>query len=163
MLNKLFPFELNCFALILLQGLQRLFSLKMSSALVVVWVKRLERRLRVAGMPPLGPSPSHCPTVVSDDLPLLRWGALHFFSLCFAFSAPFSFILLHALTLLSNTQTLAVRWSPCAPWKPGCGLEARWALWEWAWDRMGHATLPLEWVSASWEMVEPELTEIFNR
>lgn len=45
MLNKLFPFELNCFALILLQGLQlfrslHLFSLKTSSALVVVWVEK---------------------------------------------------------------------------------------------------------------------------
>ena len=152
MLNKLFPFKLNCFALILLPGLQRLFSLKMSSALVVVWVKRLERRLRVAGMLLIAWLWS------VTTLPLLRWGALHFFSVCFAFSAPFSLILLHALTLLSNTQTLAVLWSPCAPWKPGCRLEARWALWEWAWDRMGHVTLPLDWVSASWEMVEPELT-----
>lgn len=112
--NKLFPFELNCFALILLQGLQRLFSLKMSSTLVVVWVKRLECGLRVAGMPPLGPSPSHCPTVVSDEH--CYAGALCIsFLFAFAFSAPFSFILLHALILLSNTQILAVLWSPCAP------------------------------------------------
>ena len=86
-----------------------MFSLKMSSALVVVWVKRLERGLRVAGMLLIARLWS------VTTLPLLHWGALHFFSVCFAFSAPFSLILLHALTLLSNTQTLAVLWSACAP------------------------------------------------
>jgi len=44
-LDKLFPFELSCFALVLLQGLQlfcfvHLLSLKRSGALVVVWVER---------------------------------------------------------------------------------------------------------------------------
>ena len=48
-------------------------------------------------MLPWGPPLSRYLSVVSDDLPLLRWGALHFSSFSFAFSAPLSLTLLHAL------------------------------------------------------------------
>lgn len=141
MLNKWFPLERNCFALILPQGLQLsrslcLCSLKTSTGCSLGW-----KGLCAGG-----------------EWPGCRRGALHCLIsrlwagtasrcsagvLCISLLFPLpSQHLSHSYffmpwSSLSNTQTVAVLCGPCAPWKPGCRLEAWWALWECAWDRSG--------------------------